>query len=139
MSAQSSESIRARTLIVILPFLRLLRYNDTLRSHPAYVSAANGAIKIYLTLFDDPSSIQPAALTNGEAEEEEKRLKEEEKKQREKKEREEKDRMEKERIEREKKLSKVVAKDKGKKRECAFFSSTSFADALPPHSRRQKA
>ncbi|ORY88359.1 NMDA receptor-regulated protein 1-domain-containing protein [Leucosporidium creatinivorum] len=96
-------------------YIQLLRYNDTLRSHPSYVAGAKGAIEIYLRLHDDPSSIQPPALTNGEAEEERKRLEEEEKRVREKKEREEKDRLEAERIEREKKLSKQVAKDKGKK------------------------
>lgn len=50
-------------------------------------------------------------------------MEEEEKRVREKKEREEKDRLEAERIEREKKLSKQVAKDKGKKGEWFHFVS----------------
>lgn len=120
---------------------RLLRYNDTLRSHPSYVAGAKGAIEIYLRLHDDPSSIQPPALTNGEAEEERKRLEEEEKRVREKKEREEKDRLEAERIEREKKLSKQVAKDKGKKGEFTCLLPRLFERLLTvlSRSRRQEA
>jgi len=32
-----------------------MRYEDQLRSHPAYYNATTAAIEIYLQLYDDPS------------------------------------------------------------------------------------
>ncbi|KDE04801.1 hypothetical protein MVLG_04765 [Microbotryum lychnidis-dioicae p1A1 Lamole] len=49
-------------------YINMLRFVDSLRSHPRYVAAAKGAIQIYLHLHDDPSAFQRPALTNGAAE-----------------------------------------------------------------------
>ncbi|SCZ97206.1 BZ3500_MvSof-1268-A1-R1_Chr4-2g07060 [Microbotryum saponariae] len=55
-------------------YIDMLRFVDSLRSHPRYVAAAKGAIQVYLSLqiylrlHDDPSAFQRPALTNGAAE-----------------------------------------------------------------------
>ena len=48
----------ARLLAPVLKYsryIRLMRYEDQLRSHPAYLKAAMAAIEIYLQIHDDPS------------------------------------------------------------------------------------
>ncbi|KAG9289032.1 hypothetical protein G9A89_015581 [Geosiphon pyriformis] len=50
--------------VTLRAYLSMLRLEDQLRSHPYYFRAAQNAIKIYLNLYDNPSSI-----TNGEEKE----------------------------------------------------------------------
>ncbi|SCV69473.1 BQ2448_2493 [Microbotryum intermedium] len=61
-------------------YIDMLRFVDSLRSHPRYVAAAKGAIQIYLRIYDDPSAFQRPALTNGAAAAAEKEVEEQKRK-----------------------------------------------------------
>lgn len=45
-------------------YMRLLKWENTLRSHPAYVTAAVEASKIFVVVHDDPSLVTSLAPTN---------------------------------------------------------------------------
>ncbi|BGP19463.1 hypothetical protein JCM10213v2_007558 [Rhodosporidiobolus nylandii] len=64
-------------------YIEMLRFEDKLRDHPRFAAAAEGAIAIYLRMFDEPEAFpeQAAApLANGEAEDKKEETKEEAKK-----------------------------------------------------------
>ncbi|KAG6332172.1 hypothetical protein ID866_6919 [Astraeus odoratus] len=55
---------------IILPYLEMLKWEDEVRSHPAYVHAVVSAARIWIELYDDPSlgkSLQPTTETLAEA------------------------------------------------------------------------
>lgn len=108
----------------------MVRYMDTLRSHPRFIAAAQSAVQLYLALHDDPSSVRPALSAEESAAEdkrvddevaakraeEEKRIAEQRVKEKEEREKEEKEK------------KKLAGKDKGKKREspCARSHRVAF-------------
>jgi hypothetical protein len=57
--ARSIYRVRVRLVLTILAdIFSLMRYEDQLRSHPAFFKAVLSALSIYVSIYDDPSLLE---------------------------------------------------------------------------------